>query len=571
MAFDPSTLETVHPLEHSATEPEPSTHPAKSFLHSVGLDVSDFPHIRFLIEVAEKSIRVGRCIIPLRLPDQPGYVYETVARIVRVLEVPATGGKGHRKFLEIEWIIADEPSIDEHNHPALSFLAAQVECASCREVFIPDPEVMSATSVRLACPNCLNYWSVSVAPSQIKTDTPELILDLFHKDQSKLRGLVTRWTDGPVASHDKVYYSFFPFHFENWNEGSSLEWLFDETRGWSALSNGQQSDFDNLIRGFLNLISLEHFKTTFSKSTSSQLDQTEIQRKTEIIRREETVRKAAQQVLQPLPDIERVPQIPKAEFAMADTQTEMTVTPIRGPQRAEARFSWTAPNTAVKSVPLEKTNSKKISSSSNGTYFAVGAAAIALIIVATVLIYHRATAPAQIQMSTASEVVVKSAPTEAPLVQVVAASPPPAQQAAPAPVKSIPDLPKIALPSKAVVQKAEKMAAVAQKKEEQEFKESAEQKRLREIAIDSSFRQGMLHLKLQQAKEAISEFKKVLSLDPKHAESFRGLGLAHVYEQDFEQAISSLTRYLALAGNSYDRSSVEELIATLRERTAKAD
>jgi tetratricopeptide (TPR) repeat protein len=94
----------------------------------------------------------------------------------------------------------------------------------------------------------------------------------------------------------------------------------------------------------------------------------------------------------------------------------------------------------------------------------------------------------------------------------------------------------------------------------------AEQTAVREKAVESSLRQALMHLKLQQSKEAISEFKKVISLDPLNSESHRGIGLAYVYEKDFESAISSLKRYLEIAKTASDKASVEELISTLKER-----
>lgn len=512
-------------LSHSQTEPEAFTHPVKIFLHELGIDTTLFPNVRFLLETSEKDIRVGRFSMPLRLPSQPGYVYDSVARITRILEVPATAQKAHRKFIEIEWQISEEASIDENNHAVLSFLAAQVECADCKEIFIPDPEVINESSVRLSCPNCLNYWSVSVSSSTKKSESPELLFDAYAKDPAKLRNLISRWIEGPIANHDQNYFLHFPFHFDTWDQGSSLDWLFGESTGWTALSNGELKDFESLFKGFLNSLALEHFRNEFAKRPLSQLDQTEVQRK-------------------PIAEKTENPELPP------DSDPEKTPVNIKAKPALDQRFVWQSPITAVREAPKLPPPPKSKSGISGGTWlFSLGAFGVVGIIFGGIYFSQNIQAPRAQVPSTPAASISTSVAVEIPqaeIPQAEAPKPEPKSQKIEAPPAPIPPLPRV----------VEKVKPA----------ETAKQKRARDLAIDSSFRQGMLHLKLQQSQQAIGEFQKVLALDPNHADAQRGLGLAYVYEQNFQEAIIALNKYLKLAGNAYDKSSIEELLATLRSR-----
>jgi len=511
-------------FSQSQTEPESFLHPVKIFLHELGIDTSQFPNVRFLIETSEREIRTGRFSLPLRLPTQQGYVYETISRITRILEVPASAQKAHRKFIEIEWQISEEALIDETNHAALSFLASQIKYTTCREIFVPEPEILNEISVRLSCPNCLNYWSVTVSTSAKKSEGPEVLFDEFAKDSSKIRNLITRWIEAPVVHHDQTFFQHFPFHFESWNQGSSLDWLFGESHGWTALSNGGSKDFESLFKGFLNSLAFEHFKTEFTKRPLSQLDQTEVQRKPS-----------------PTPA----------------TNQDTEKTPVKFKVKVpDERFTWQPPVTGVRQMPYAPPVASRSFSFSlpSGTWlFLISAMGVVGIIFAGLYLHQKP------QSLSAKKIESPIAP-----INVQVPSPQESAKVEPPKVEKV----EVNEVAEATKDRETSVPPTPVKPKKIAFKESAEQKRVRELAVDSSFRQGMLHLKLQQTRDAIGEFQKVLALEPNHAEAQRGLGLAHVYEQNFAEAITALSKYLKLSANAYDKSSVEELLVTLRDRSS---
>lgn len=88
--------------------------------------------------------------------------------------------------------------------------------------------------------------------------------------------------------------------------------------------------------------------------------------------------------------------------------------------------------------------------------------------------------------------------------------------------------------------------------------------------LDATYRQGMLHLKLQQGKEAAEDFENIVKVDPENAPSLRGLGLAYYFDQKFDLAVMALEKYLNISKNAVDRESVEKMIQILREKVATA-
>ncbi len=543
----------------STTVADGAQHPVHDLLKELGFDVSRFPVVRCVLETSEKDIRVGRMIFPLRVPAQPGYVYDSIARITRTLEIPQTGQKSHRKFLEIEWVISEIPTIDEDNHAALSFLAAQLECVWCHEPFIPDPEVINESSVRISCPNCLNYWSVSVASQSKKSKTPELLLDLFQRDMAKLKKFILRWTDGPVSSHDKNYFQYFPFNFEGWTEQTSKDLLFEDSFGWTSLSNGGAKDFESLFRGFINSLSVDYLRTLFASMASSQLEQTEIQRKTDVAKKEEAARLAIQEI------IPTAPPAPSEQFEQTEnTPTQKQSAAMAGSQR----FSWAQPTTQVKEFDPATVPPPSARPGVSKSLLAAGLFFAAVLIGAILVVTQEST---PVATSLSSNVTPSAQAPEATTTQVLQN-----QSVTPLPAEVTPSEQSTEAMNQQILAAREivrddnssksKVSANAKKKS-QRVAQTLNREQV-EI-VDSAFRQGMLHLKLQQAREAISEFQKVLALNPKHAGAHRGLGLAEVYEQNFDNAIRALSQYLELSRNPYDKDSVEELIATLKERTTK--
>src|SRR5687768_15851853 len=116
MRLEPQTL------EGSFTEPDLGIHPLKAFLRQAGIDVATFPKVMLYVETGGQALKSQRVYMPIPSPRSKEIVYESFFRIVRTLEVPSSTGRGHRKFLEIEWTISEEPQVEEERHAALSFV-----------------------------------------------------------------------------------------------------------------------------------------------------------------------------------------------------------------------------------------------------------------------------------------------------------------------------------------------------------------------------------------------------------------------------------------------------------------
>jgi tetratricopeptide (TPR) repeat protein len=259
--------------EPSATEPQSEAHPAALFLERLGLNVSTFPVITFRLEINDPHLHADRLSIPLRLPEHPQVYFESLLRVVRVLEIPKIHGSGHRRYFECEWTIGSEAIEDLPLHPALSVLAAEVECAACRDVFAPEPEIINESSIRLVCAHCMHHWSVAVAPLSPLAKKSPLLLDLFQSDKAALKKILKTGSGSDSSA--------FPFSFDAWNNsGSEKDLLWEDPQGWSARAQGELTHiFEDLIRGFFNFLSVPLLKELLSYELSQELERTEIQTK----------------------------------------------------------------------------------------------------------------------------------------------------------------------------------------------------------------------------------------------------------------------------------------------------
>lgn len=291
-------------------------HPVRDFLQKAGLNVTSFPHFTFLIETDQRDLRTYRVYVPLRLPEKPGWVYASYCRIRRIFEVPAVKVGQHRKFIEIEWQIDEEAILEEDTHSAFSFIAGELHCLNCREFFIPDPELLNKTSIRVNCPNCLHHWIIKVEASSKTSEPIELLLDTYQSDPKRFHRQIKEWASQPL---DASYYSYFPFQFVPWDEGTSFQWLFETSQGWSAISNGTSHGFEVLCKSLLNQFTLQSFQASPQVKSHDELEKTEVQRKTDVRKRESAQIKAIEQAVAPVVDEERSypPQAPPKTFVQS--------------------------------------------------------------------------------------------------------------------------------------------------------------------------------------------------------------------------------------------------------------
>ncbi|MDB5038557.1 MAG: hypothetical protein JWQ35_2085 [Bacteriovoracaceae bacterium] len=583
-------MEAFTNTTQSRTEPQNESHPVKDFLEACGLDVNHFPVLKLIFESNEKELRTNRICVPLRIPGSNDHVYESFFRILRVLEVPLPSGSGHRKFLEIEWIIEPEPFLEKDLHPANSFLASEMSCPSCRIHFVSEPQLINDSTTQISCPQCLQQWVCNFQLNGQNGKFTRLLLDLMQKDPNEFEQLLKNWTEQPVTAGDSFYYGFFPFSFEKLEGSSSLEWLFGGNHGWSSLSNGGSRTFESLARGFLNSISLSHFKNHRLSSNSATLETTDIQIKTDIQPKEESVSGNHLSI------VNSISKIPKSSAKKASEGASAYVSD--NTKKISHSFSW---------EPTEFTGVNTVTAIYGRRRFPFGktvAASLGLILFVGLFIYNYSSPSSATSVTQVSSVIINHpvqilAPEQAPTIPVESPSalPAMAEVAAEAKAETLPievahekiqkkteakiepkSNPLIAakIETKDTVKKLRKSL----QKENSDKSESkvkslakAEEKispvnpnELKAEKIDSGYREGMLHLKLHQGKEAIVAFQNVIDLDPKNADSYRGLGLAYFYDQQYAPAVKSFEKYLAMTSAGPLRQSVEEMLKLLREK-----
>ena len=479
---------------------ELTLHPVLSFLHSCGLDVSQFPVITLLVETTEKHFRTHRVCIPLRLPTQPGVIYESFCRITRILEIPSTQSGSHRKFLEIEWTIIEQPQVEEDEHPAYSFLAGEIQCIACRDFFAPEPQIIDERSVNVVCPHCMARWTVNVDHPKRDQGIVELLLDLNRINPLKLKSTLNDWEFQIVQANDSQYYKYFAYHCEALDQGSSLDWLFGEVKGWKALPSSPLRDFEALARSLVNHIVIHYFRTASFAPHLNELEKTEIQRKTDVAVKKE--------------------QAPVQEISEA-SPAPTNVAPMRTPSLTPSKpFQW-------------KDFFSKMA------FACTGAAAVVFIY--AILAQNISPKVPTIQNKTEiSEVKPIQIPEKIAAVenktevnevvekkQAVAAAAKPAVQKK-EPSKSIVATKEKEFPKKEIQNHETPLSALQEK-------------------IETTLRRAKFELSLQHSAEAIAEFKKVLELDPKNAIAYFHLGSLYIDEKQFNEATSALKTFLQLA------------------------
>lgn len=492
-------------LSISLTEGDRSTHPVKIFLHECGIDVADFPRLRFVLESDFKFFRSHRICVPLRLPKYAGMIFESFLRITRVLEIPDAQGERHRQFMELEWSFDEIAYPEEEYHTAFSFLSRELECPNCRENFPAKPRVLDVSHVQIECTQCHHLWNIHFQSPTLDSRPCLLLLDSFRNDPKHTREQIRNWVERPIEADDKNYYQYFPYHLTMWESGSSLNWLFGESVGYTSLKTQGDHDFESLARAFVNTLTTAYFKTHHVSTQS--LERTEIQRKQEA---------------------------PARKFGQEVTRTVVTKTVTKkNPWRSLAQVA--------------------------AAVVGIGALVISGTLVKNVWM------PVEAKIETPKQFVAFEAP----------------QVDEPIELPKISDAQQIDAPKVSETNEIVELPPL----KETISKEPATPKKLsppaislnllkprkakskKKLEITEKFRQAMLHLKLEQFEEASNEFQSIINLDPNNTGSYRGLGLAYVYEQRFAEAISAFEQYLKLSKNKApDQLDVEEILTTLRER-----
>jgi len=539
----------IKPSESSITDPDPIVHPVRAFLHECGIDVTQFPRLRLLVEVRNATkLRGGQLYLPLRIPRAKGFAYESYCRVTRVLEIPsASAPKEHRRFFELEWTVGEHPIPDEEDHTAFSFLAREMDCPSCKHIFIPEIEVLDKTSVRIVCPQCIHHWVLKIeAPHQEKIQVRSL-LDAFRDNPSQMRKEIQEWNLlGPQSPGGS---EFFPFHFAKWDEASSsLEWLFDDTYGWTASSKTDDIEFEVLAKAMINAIALEYFLHSRSATDNSILENTDVQRRSEIRRRNQIQREVVEDLFPTQTSVRLDPIRLAREKALSPTKkllvtacaTAAALVLVLGAFIFHPQFMHK--NSQVYKVP---------SSVSKALLSKVGTAVT----------------PATTKSALSRQDIERAAEAKVEAERAEADAAENANRLTDEEVKTITNK-QISTLNAEKLKEAQKAKEIeADEKKRAAERETAALQKQKAAKIETTFREGMLHLKLQQSKEAIGAFKRVLDLDPNNAASYRGLGLAYVYDQKFDQAIQAFEQYLKVSKNSFDRESILELLRTLKDRT----
>lgn len=498
-----SSVETLITAS-GTTQPEKGAymHPARSFLDLAGIPSAQFPQIRLILELPDRTIRPHKICIPLKIPGTFGAAYESFLRVTRVMELPSPQGGWHRRFIELEWSLETE-AVDEFSiHHVSHFLASEIQCPTCRMLFVPVLRKVDTQSAQISCPQCEHRWAIHIN-SESQSQIP-LLLDQYQKDPAATRNMVSSWTQHPISPTDTLYFEFFPYSFERLESNSALNMIWGDDWVFRVQANTSNPSFENLLRAMVNTIAFQYLKT---QTGSRTLETTEVQAKSSPIEKD---------FEQPMAKIEAI--------------------------------KVNAPKT-LKKAPRKNSPAK----------WAMGLAALAIFgisfgILRSVKWPSSETLPME---SSSTKIEAQKDTPQTPVIHQPASLQPSTQNAEP---------PKVALKESLQIPQVKAQVPSTPKEKVETSPSSARQKVLaKNNEAEEFYRQGMLHLRFQQGKEAAEEFEKALRLNPKHTASYRSLGLAYVYDQKFEAAIEAFEKYLKLAPkNQIDRPQVQDLLDSIK-------
>lgn len=521
----------------TATQPDENSSEnfLRNFLEEAGFHVADFPKVRVVLELSRGLLKNSTSFVALRIPSKPGFVFETYARVIRTIELPLAT-EGHRKFVEVEWFVDENALLEAESHAAFSFVSGEVQCPSCKYLFLPDAQVIDEHSIRMSCPSCLHYWTIRVESPVLSTPMPRLLTDLFYRDPSRFRKVISG------SSSQSTDGEYFPTRFKGWESDVSLSWLFEDRAGFLKVGGETLDDFDIIWKSFLNSQFFNYFTTSNAPRISSNLDSTEIFRKSEI---------AAKVPATPKRPMRQASLSPRTPQNALEAEFPLQIDPIEDSSEKPRRRLEFKPITQVRSATYtpETPHLNRLLWISGGI-----AASLALVVVA--FFYFQSSSAPMLAKQDQIDRPEQSTPISAEEVKapIETKTLPPTT---PVVVEAKPEVKTPAPTDEEIEQKRQAALAQAREKEEQ-------MKRAKQSLVLASFNEGTRLMEIEKFSEASAEFQKVLELDPQHGPSYRNLGIIYVYDKRYNEAIRVFERYLDIAEDSQDRGSIEEMLATLR-------
>lgn len=612
MSFGEITFTKSTTLKSSSqTVTDKIAHPVAHFLGSLGIDISEYPKVSVLLETKEHIFKNTQTYLVMRVPGEQGLLYESVARIKRIIEIPSADLGDHRKFVEVEWFIDETGLLEEENHPAFAFLSSEVECPKCKTFFVPDAGLKNDQSLEIGCPSCLMKWEIKVDSDFINDPQPRLLSEYCAKEPEESVKLVKKWQQ-PSSNTEDDRQTFFFSEFSTGQESSSLDWFFGEQRVYTQHTSRCDGDFELLWRSFFNYLYETHLKGAVGGAAN--LLHTEVFRKSELLRKnEETVTpsvfktgaEAPSQVTEPIPIKKNISSAFEAEFGPFVSQTD-----VRSLEEVEAQQEAEHPPLFSKQTQLHRPMTPHRQDRS-WVLFASLAASLMLFASLATFFYmqsrstdsslnnqsmaaiqpHQITSDARI---TNSETVVESLAVEskkkvlgttaknettetdsaalAEKAQNADSSASTTELSATKEASPVEELQSADEPSaKEIKEEALAKLNAEQERQAQQAILEAEQAKQREQEIARANRlaaeraakerqerlnkvydDGMALFNRESYEQAIGKFKEVIQLDPRHAEGYRNLGLAFVYSEQYDEGRATLETYLSLAGPNAD-------------------
>ncbi len=547
-------------VEHTETKSNPYVHPVKEFLNECGINTESFPTLRLRFEIPDRrQLRAYRVFFPIYLPHSYGLLYESFFRVLRIVEIPDPSAKKHRLFMDVEWSIIEQAIPEEENHLAHHFLAREFICPNCKDAFTPNLDKINAQCMQIVCPQCVYEWFIRIDPMTEGLPATESLLELSKADPSLLREHLSEWDADLKTFENASFSTFFPVRF-NPIESQSAEpmvraFFGDEPMAvWKTREDFQQLDFASIVRSFANHAALTYFqKEEFtSKLTTTVNDDLDHQEKTEVqIFKQEILRAPVE-----------LPSSIERKEIHSETAKAVAQKKIREIARRAQIQAMDYEDRKLRDEPTWTDRLKSVAFGAIVFALTLGSMGLMIYLFVNPSIKESAPRPSNATVTEDSTSIPSPAVIPAPELPIVTPQPVIADK----PVEAK-EVETVKSPVKTIAKPEVKVEPKPDVAPQPETK--AVESTLSKAALTKAhFRQGMLHLKLQQSKEAASSFQKVLNLDPKNIEAMRNLGLAYVYDQQFANAVQTFESYLKIAGNAYDRSVVEEMIRTLKQRIA---
>lgn len=603
----------------SETLTDRASHPVKDFLSECGLHVDQFPTLHFTLEIQEKLLSNTQVYLPLRIPGRSGFVYESSVRVVRMMEIPGVEEQSHRSFIDVEWKIDENPLFEAESHAAFSFVSGEVECPSCRSVFIPEASIIDDRSIKINCPNCMHYWTIRVDSPALSKPECILLTDSFYQNPADLRKEISSWESQSNTIGSTKFKNYFPFEFESWDKAAALEWLFNDLKGYKKLIGSNGSNFEVVVKSFFNFLALKYFKNHGDKRVGQNLETTDICRKSMLIEKQEiSSKKAVQDFLassetssEDLSSTDTGQEgdsefVPVEEFSLdkiSHTESDYS--------RAERIFhEQSRPITEVRSLsdfpisaPKKYQNSAKPLLPKFFTTVALSLfAGLFFVGVGFGYFYFKQNNSSSVALTTSSESGQSSRPAivkntlqkdsleKTPQVQndfepsvektkpsasvVIEDQNPVVSETlvqAEKPKQEVKKVAKVDVAKNKVKTEAKPtsvaLAPRPEKKADEPKKEVPSESIAKRAFKEAFFRQGIVYMNLQEYVPAIKEFQKVIEIDSEHVLSYAYLGKAFLLEKNYEEALQSFESYLRLnPKQSPEREDILEAVAHLKEK-----